>query len=199
MAPVLRKGLCGPAHPSFTPTWPKACTRIFSHGRIISTPGDGAETAVSRLDLSAVATRAICRHVEAAYPEEACGALLGREAGDCELQILTALPVTNAQMTERGRRYLIEAADVLSLERRASALDLEVIGYYHSHPDAPALPSETDREHAWPSYVYLIVSASRRGCASWRAWRLAEHRGAFHPIVVCFGERTGKRAEPCRL
>jgi hypothetical protein len=47
--------------------------------------------------------------------------------------------------------------------------------------------------------VYLIVSTSRRACASWRAWRLAEHRGAFHPIVVCFADRMGNRAEPCRL
>lgn len=153
---------------------------------------------VSRLDLSAVATDAVRRHVEAVYPEEACGGLLGREAGESGLRILAALPVMNAQATERGRRYLIEAADVLSLERHASALGLEVIGFYHSHPDAPARPSDTDREHAWPSYVYLIVSASRRTCASWRAWRLAEHRGAFDPIEVRFGDRTGNRAELCR-
>lgn len=153
---------------------------------------DGVRREAYRLCLSAVATAAVRRHVQAAYPEEACGGLLGREVGKGELRILAALPVANAQATERGRRYLIEASDVLSLEQRATALNLEVIGYYHSHPDAPALPSDTDREHAWPRYVYLIVSVAHSACARWSAWRLAEHRGAFDPIEVRFGDGADK-------
>jgi proteasome lid subunit RPN8/RPN11 len=195
---MLRGQVYRSEQPSFTHTWLNASSQTFSHDCMNSPSGNTAKREISRLGLSAAATDAIRQHVEGAYPEEACGGLLGREVGEGELGILTALPLPNTQATERRCRYLIEAADVLSLERHAGALELDVVGFYHSHPDAPAVPSDIDREHAWPRYVYLIVGVSRHACASWRAWRLAEHRGAFDRIEVRSSDRTSNRAELCR-
>ena len=105
--------------------------------------------------------RAVARvvaHIEAVYPEEAPGGLLGIVGDDAAIEVVEAIPSDNIREDERRRRYLIGPDDVLALERRASDAGLQVVGYYHSHPDAPAAPSDFDREHAWPWYVYLIVS-----------------------------------------
>ena len=55
-------------------------------------------------------------------------------------------------------RFSVTSEDVLSAEKAAREQGLEVVGWYHSHPDHPARPSEYDREHAWPWYSYIIVS-----------------------------------------
>lgn len=156
-------------------------------GQMNAAVSDGGDREISCLGLSVSAVAAIRRHAEAVYPEEACGGLLGRDNGTGLFRVLVALPVTNAQANERRRRYLISAAAVRSLERRAKDSGLEVVGYYHSHPDAPELPSATDWEHAWPWYVYLIVSVERGGSARYRAWRLAGDRRAFVPLEICSG------------
>lgn len=149
--------------------------------------GDKGKKEIRHLRLGVGVASAIHRHAEALYPEEVCGGLLGRRDGSGHSLVSAALPVINTRSTERRRRYLIRGADVLWLERCASDLGLEVVGYYHSHPDAPAVPSEVDREHAWPWYVYLIVSVTPEGPARIRAWRLARERGVFVPVEVCSG------------
>jgi proteasome lid subunit RPN8/RPN11 len=123
-------------------------------------------------------------HVEAVYPEEAPGGLLGIEHDETTIEVVEALPSNNAREQERRRRYLIGPDDVLALERRASEAGLQVIGYYHSHPDAPPAPSEFDREHAWPWYIYLIVSVVDGRTADARAWRLSDDRDAFAAIEI---------------
>ena len=122
----------------------------------------------------------IRRHAEAGYPEEVCGGLLGSVAGNGSIEIVEASPIDNTREDERGRRYLIGPDDVLQLERRAEAAGSQVIGYYHSHPDAPAVPSEFDREHAWPWYTYLIVSVVDGEARDARSWRLADDRQRFN-------------------
>lgn len=170
------------------------CRDSSTGGESIDLP-EGADPAVRtlvpneiwRLGLGVGAASAIRRHAEAVYPEEACGGLLGRHDGSGHSRVLAALPVSNRRMAERCCRYLIGGADVLMLERRARASGLDVVGYYHSHPDAPALPSAVDREHAWPWYVYLIVSVTPEGPARIRAWKLARDRGVFVPVEVRSG------------
>ena len=148
------------------------------------TPVGEGEHVVPRLGLSARAVGAICRHVEATYPEEACGGLLGLEDGEGHIRVLAALQTPNAREAERESRYLVGPASVLALERCAQAAGLEVLGYYHSHPDGHPLPSTYDRDHAWPWYTYLIVSVSL-GCAvGWRAWRLADEAEKLEPVNV---------------
>jgi proteasome lid subunit RPN8/RPN11 len=98
----------------------------------------------------------IRRHGEAAYPAECCGALAGRvqESGDKEAVRLA--PAVNRR-TDDPHRYLIAPDDLRRLESDLRAEGLEIVGYYHSHPDHPAVPSAFDTEHAWPWYSYLIV------------------------------------------
>ena len=114
------------------------------------------------------------------YPEEVCGVLLGSEAAEGGRVIVRAVPVDNAREEERSRRYLIPADRLREIESSARRDGLDVVGFYHSHPDHPALPSSYDRDHAWPWYTYLIVSVSAANGTVARAWKLAEDRTALH-------------------
>lgn len=122
-------------------------------------------------------------HAEEAYPEEACGGLLGWPNGDI-LEVVVIAPLMNSRESERRRRYLIGADDVRELERRAAAAGLQIVGYYHSHPDAPAAPSAHDREHAWPWYAYLIVSVRDGIAEDLSAWRLSDDRAQFNRLAI---------------
>jgi proteasome lid subunit RPN8/RPN11 len=126
----------------------------------------------------------IREHAEATYPEEACGGLLGRAGEDGTVQIVEAVTLANSRDEQRDRRYLIGPDDVLSLERRAAAAGLHVVGYFHSHPDAPAVPSGFDREHAWPWYIYMIVSVLGGSMTDARAWRLSGDRESFEGLTI---------------
>jgi proteasome lid subunit RPN8/RPN11 len=137
-----------------------------------------------RLVVSREVSALIRRHVERIYPEEAPGGLLGTVHDETTVEVVEAVPSNNARDEERRRRYLIGPAEVLALEHRASEAGLQVVGYYHSHPDAPPVPSEFDREHAWPWYVYLIVSVVDGRTADARAWRLSDDRDAFDAIEM---------------
>jgi proteasome lid subunit RPN8/RPN11 len=148
-----------------------------------SSMGKG-ETPGAELVISPEVAAQIRDHVEAIYPEEAPGGLLGIVHDEATIEVVEAVPSDNAREEERRRRYLIGPDDVLALERRASGTGLQVVGYYHSHPDAPPAPSEFDREHAWPWYIYLIVSVVDGRTADARAWRLSDHRDAFDGIEI---------------
>jgi proteasome lid subunit RPN8/RPN11 len=121
---------------------------------------------------------AIGRHGESSYPEECCGFLIGR-AGGASTAVERLLPVSNERQDSRHNRFLIHPETVLAAHKEARALRLDVVGYYHSHPDHPAQPSEFDREHAWPGLSYLIVSVARGKAAEARSWRLADDRERF--------------------
>jgi proteasome lid subunit RPN8/RPN11 len=69
--------------------------------------------------------------------------------------------------------------DVLRAERLAGEQGLELLGWYHTHPDHPARPSEFDREHAWPWYSYLILSVTAQAPGAMTSWRLADDRSAY--------------------
>ena len=119
---------------------------------------------------------AIREHGAEAYPHECCGALLGRDSTIVEAW---ALPNT----TEEGprRRFLIRPADYRSAEQRANATGLDLLGFYHSHPDHPARPSQYDLDHAWPVFVYVILSVMSGQPGDITSWRLAADRSAFEP------------------
>ena len=120
------------------------------------------------------------------YPGEVCGIVLGRDTAGGERVIERAMPVRNAQSEDRERRYLIPAGVVLSAERIAKSAGLEVIGFYHSHPEQPAHPSTIDCDLAWPWYTHLIISVRAGEPAEVRAWRLHDDRSGFieEPLVV---------------
>jgi proteasome lid subunit RPN8/RPN11 len=116
---------------------------------------------------------------EAAYPAECCGALVGRASADGK-EVVRLAPAVNRR-TDDPHRYLIAPDDLRRLEGEARAESLEVVGYYHSHPDHPARPSAFDTEHAWPWYSYLIVRIDHGRAADAASWVLDDERPLMHP------------------
>jgi len=120
-----------------------------------------------------------------AYPEEGCGVLLGQEdpgagpEGRALRTVTEVRPVENARAGDRERRYLIPPGTFLQVEEEAREKGLEVLGFYHSHPDHPAEPSRTDKELAWPWYSYVIVPVRRGIPGTPRSWRLLDDRSRF--------------------
>ena len=117
---------------------------------------------------------AIRAHGAETYPNECCGALIGRDGVVTET---LALPNT----TEEGprRRFMVRPQDYREAERRAGELGGELLGFYHSHPDHPARPSQYDLDHAWPFFSYVIVSVREGVSGDMTSWRLREDRSAF--------------------
>jgi proteasome lid subunit RPN8/RPN11 len=129
---------------------------------------------VAGLHVESAAIDAIRAHGRETYPHECCGAMLGRDG-----QVLATVPLPNT--TEEGprRRFLVRPSDYRDAERAASAGGLDLLGFYHSHPDHPARPSQYDLDHAWPSFSYVIVSVQSGEPVDLRSWKLREDRSAF--------------------
>jgi proteasome lid subunit RPN8/RPN11 len=118
---------------------------------------------------------AIRAHGSETYPEECCGALLG-SLDDGGARIARAERLANTRGDQRTRRFLIDPEEYRRVERSAEAGGLALLGFYHSHPDHPAVPSEYDREHALPFFHYVVVAVSPRGAEEVTAWRLSADR-----------------------
>lgn len=104
------------------------------------------------------------------YPLEACGLLLGRSTG----ARVTVVDVRLARNLVPARdRYELDPLDHLDAEEHAREHGLEVVGVWHSHPDHPAVPSESDRAGAWEGWSYAIVSVNADEVLALRSWRLA--------------------------
>jgi proteasome lid subunit RPN8/RPN11 len=128
----------------------------------------------ARLVLAPGVAGAIRRHGEETYPHECCGALVG---GNGSADAVVELPNT----TEEGprRRFLVRPSDYRLAERRAGDLGAELLGFYHSHPDHPARPSQYDLDHAWPTFAYVIVSVAAGAAADMTVWWLKDDRTLF--------------------
>ena len=118
------------------------------------------------------------------YPHECCGFLVGRlEQG--ARRIARMVPVANAREDEaKHNRYLITPELFMKTERQAREKGLDVLGFYHSHPDAPARPSTFDTDHAWPWYAYIIVSIQQGKAEKMTAWVLQDDRARFNEIPI---------------
>ena len=127
-----------------------------------------------RCELSDGVAAMIRRHGEETFPHECCGALIGRSGG-----VTHAVPLPNT--TEEGprRRFLVRPSDYRMAEKKASELDGELLGFYHSHPDHPARPSQFDLDHAWPNFAYVIVSVMAGVSRVMTVWFLKEDRSSF--------------------
>lgn len=122
----------------------------------------------------------------AAYPNECCGILIGRdvegggEAGAKRRVVERLEPGMNAfDADEQYHRFSIDPRQQMRAERAAEAEGKLVLGFYHSHPDHPARPSEYDREHAWPFYSYVIVAIAKGKPADMTSWVLDERTNQF--------------------
>lgn len=129
--------------------------------------------------LSGEAVEAIRRHGGAGYPLECCGALIGRVAESGAREVKEAWPLTNAAAASPERRFTVAPEDYRRAEARAAASGSTLLGFYHSHPDAPARPSLEDLVHAWPNLDYIIVSIMRGRAEEISCWRLREDRSGF--------------------
>jgi proteasome lid subunit RPN8/RPN11 len=138
---------------------------------------------MNRLVISARHLQTLGRHASVSYPDECCGVLIGRTSGDSTV-VERVLSVGNERQDSRHNRFLISPETVLAAHKEARALGLDVVGYYHSHPDHPARPSEFDREHAWPGMSYLIVSVEKRQVVETRSWRLADDRESYDEEII---------------
>lgn len=126
---------------------------------------------------------AIRAHGRDAFPYECCGALLGRDGVVHEAH---ALPNTTGEGPRR--RFLVSPDDYRAAEKRARETGLELMGFYHSHPDHPATPSQYDLDHAWPSFSYVIVSVMSGEDQTLTSWQLQADRSAFDEEPVTYGD-----------
>ena len=131
-----------------------------------------------RIAIEPRAADIIRAHGAAAYPDECCGALIGT-CGDDATQVLEAQPLDNVTADGPRRRFLISPADYRAAERHADAAGATLVGFYHSHPDHPAEPSQYDLDHAWPNFSYVILAVAGGAAAGLRSWRLRADRTAF--------------------
>jgi proteasome lid subunit RPN8/RPN11 len=135
--------------------------------------------------LSAECEAIIKREGEKAFPNECCGVLLGRLGDDDSRNVEAVLPIENTrEVEEQYHRFRIEAEDLMRAEKEARKQNREVLGFYHSHPDHPARPSEYDREFALPFYSYIILGVEGSRAAELTSWRLTEDRSAFNKEVI---------------
>ena len=108
------------------------------------------------------------------FPDERCGFLLGLENSE-DRMITRALAAKNVTKGDAQRLFEIGAKEYLDAERTAFENNLSLLGIYHSHPNHPAIPSETDRRAAQPYFSYVILSVRQQKVESIRSWRLNHH------------------------
>jgi proteasome lid subunit RPN8/RPN11 len=140
--------------------------------------------------LSSDLAQKIRDHGAETYPHECCGALLGRDldAGVTSTpdvaklparEISALYPLINRRDDSPRNRFSVTSDDVRDAEKAAREKGIDVVGWYHSHPDHPAAPSEYDRDHAWPWYSYIIVSVANGKPEQMTSWRLNDDRAQF--------------------
>jgi proteasome lid subunit RPN8/RPN11 len=141
------------------------------------------------LQIALAVDQAIRRHGQETYPHECCGALVGR-VGANVADVFDVVPLPNT--TEEGprRRFLVRPSDYRLAERRAAEMGGELLGFYHSHPDHPARPSQYDLDHAWPTFAYIIVSVANGAATDMTVWYLKDDRSTFEEGSLHHGENS---------
>jgi proteasome lid subunit RPN8/RPN11 len=117
------------------------------------------------------------QHLEAGYPNEACGALIGRANGE-DHEVIEFRGMRNTITDRPWDRYALDPLEQLHVQKDAESRGLEIIGFAHGHPDHPAAPSEFDRSHAWSFYSYVVASVLKGTLSEARSWRL-DDSGVF--------------------
>jgi proteasome lid subunit RPN8/RPN11 len=118
-------------------------------------------------------------HGERDYPFECCGLMLGSYE-DGRKRVVETYSISNAREEEAKRnRFLIRPEELMRGEKYARQKGLDVVGFYHSHPDERAVPSQYDLEHAWPTYSYIVVAVEKGHAADLRSWEMESDRSRF--------------------
>jgi proteasome lid subunit RPN8/RPN11 len=153
---------------------------------------------IKNLLISSENLELIYHHAKQTYPEECCGLLVGKIEQNQKV-IVKVIPTENnwvndanlfANFTqyssqERSKRdsFSIAPKTLIQVQKEARKLNLDIIGIYHSHPDHPAIPSEFDREIAWETYSYIIVSVMKGEIEELKSWSLNDHKGWSLEVV----------------
>jgi proteasome lid subunit RPN8/RPN11 len=133
--------------------------------------------------------QAISAHAESVYPEECCGILLGKpdKLDRAVVEVILTVniweqpelvnPVNINTEIDRTKhsRYTIDPKDIFLAQKRAREINLDLIGFFHSHPDYPAIPSKCDRDQAWEVYSYPIVSVIKGKVSDIQSWILDDN------------------------
>lgn len=132
------------------------------------------------IEISARHINEVRQHGERDYPFECCGLMLGRFTANGTKVVAETYPISNAREEEAKRnRFLIRPEELMRGEKYAREKGLDVVGFYHSHPDDRAVPSQYDLEHAWPTYSYIVVSVEQDQAVDLRSWEMESDRSRF--------------------
>ena len=123
---------------------------------------------------------AMTSHLEAAWPKEGCGILLGKEQ-DGSRVVSEAVPCRNAYEGEQADRFQLDPKEQIAADRRARELGLDVLGFFHSHPDCDAYFSATDLANSWPWYSNVVVSVQSGRVLHAKAFIADEHQAVADP------------------
>jgi proteasome lid subunit RPN8/RPN11 len=142
------------------------------------------------IEITTAQLKIIYGHAEAIYPEECCGILLGKLNRDRDKVVIEVIPTINTWETSsdeisrtKHSRYIIPPQEIFQAQKRAESLEIEIIGFFHSHPNTVAVPSECDREQAWEIYSYPIISVIQGKAQSIASWTLDDDR-IFQPEEI---------------
>lgn len=125
-------------------------------------------------------------HGERDYPYECCGLMLGQFEQDGNKVVTEIYPISNArEEASKRNRFLIQPEELLRGEKYAAGKGVEIVGFYHSHPDHPAVPSQYDLEHAWPTYSYVVVAVQKGIRGALRSWEMEADRTRFTEEEIC--------------
>jgi len=116
-------------------------------------------------------------HARSAYPDECCGFLIGLNTDSRRVDRVYA--AQNVANPSKRRWYNIDPLELVRADDDARRSNLDLIGVYHSHPGAPVEPSQLDLEHAWPNFIYLVLSLQNGEPRDYAAWILTPDRTAF--------------------
>ena len=123
-------------------------------------------------------------HLEGGYPNEACGALIGRVAA-ADHQVTEFRGMRNVITDRPWDRYALDPLEQLRVQKDAESRGLEIIGFAHSHPDHPPVPSRFDTDHAWSFYSYVVASVQNGTLREARSWRLDDTKAFWEePLEV---------------
>ena len=141
------------------------------------------------IELKASHDSEIRRHGERDYPFECCGLMLGRFQ-DGDKTVVETYAISNAREEEAKRnRFLVRPEELMRGEKYAREKGLDVVGFYHSHPDDRAVPSQYDLEHAWPTYSYIVVAVEEGSAADLRSWEMEPDRTRFNEEEIVSGAK----------
>lgn len=132
----------------------------------------------------------IREHAAATYPHECCGALLGSSSGDAK-RVTRVVRIENARTDSAANRFLVTDRDYMRVETQAAREGIDLLGFYHSHPDHPARPSGYDLDHALPWFSYVIVAVAKGRPEQMTSWLLAEDRSRFLEEEIIAEKESG--------